>query len=99
MAATVIREDWARFHDLITYMDQLAGERLDELKEAGLAEDTIVFFYSDHGGNLSRAKRYLYNPGTQIPLIIRFPQKWRHLAPARPGEAVDRLVSFVDFPK
>lgn len=94
-----VREDWARFHDLITLMDGLAGERLRELEEAGLADDTIVFFYSDHGGNLSRAKRYIYNVGTQVPLIVRFPEKWQHLAPSLPGITVDRLVSFVDFPK
>ncbi|MCC6352776.1 MAG: sulfatase-like hydrolase/transferase [Verrucomicrobiae bacterium] len=94
-----IREDWARLHDLITLMDGMVGERLRELEEAGLADDTIVFFNSDHGGMLSRAKRYIYNVGTQVPLLIRFPKKWQHLAPAGPGGAVDRLVSFIDIPK
>jgi arylsulfatase A-like enzyme len=94
-----IREDWSRLHDLITLMDAQAGERLRELEEAGLAEETIVFFYSDHGGMLSRAKRYIYNGGTQVPFIVRFPDRWRHLAPTTPGGTVDRLVSFVDFPK
>jgi arylsulfatase A-like enzyme len=94
-----IREDWARLHDLITRMDEQVGGKLRELEEAGVADDTIVFFYSDHGGMLSRSKRYIYNVGTQVPLIVKFPEKWRHLAPARPGETFDRLVSFVDFPK
>lgn len=94
-----IRQDWARLHDLITRMDEMVGERLRELAEAGLADDTIVFFYSDHGGMLSRAKRFIYNVGTQVPLLVRFPKKWEHLAPAPPGSAVDRLVSFIDFPK
>jgi arylsulfatase A-like enzyme len=94
-----IREDWARLHDLITYMDEQVGGLLGELEDAGVADNTIVFFYSDHGGMLSRSKRYIYNVGTQVPLIIRFPEKWQHLAPAKPGETSDRLVSFVDFPK
>lgn len=94
-----IRTDWARLHDLITRMDQQVGERLRELEEAGEAENTIVFFYSDHGGMISRSKRYIYNVGTQVPFIARFPEKWRHLAPAGPGETYDSLVSFVDFPK
>lgn len=94
-----IRQDWARLHDLITCMDQQAGAKLRELEDAGVADNTIVFFYSDHGGMLSRSKRYIYNVGTQVPLIVRFPGKWRHLAPARAGEICDRLVSFVDFPK
>lgn len=94
-----IRMDWARLHDLITRMDEQVGERLRELEEAGEAENTIVFFYSDHGGMLSRSKRYIYNVGTQVPFIVRFPEKWRHLAPAEPGETYDPIVSFVDFPK
>ena len=94
-----IREDWARLHDLITHMDRLVGDRLRELKEAGLDENTIVFFYSDHGGMLCRSKRYIYNVGTQVPLIVRFPGKWQHLAPSAPGTASDRLVSFIDLPK
>jgi len=94
-----MRQDWARYHDLITLMDCMVGERLHELEELGLADETIVFFYSDHGGMLARSKRYIYNVGTRVPLIVRFPKKWQHLAPAAPGSVVDRLVSFVDFPK
>lgn len=94
-----IRRDWARLHDLVTLMDGMAGDRLRELEQLGLADDTIVFFYSDHGGQLARAKRFIYNVGTQVPLLVRFPKKWRHLAPGAPGGSADRLVSFVDFPK
>ena len=94
-----IRNDWARLHDLITLMDEKAGARLRELEEQGLTENTIVFFYSDHGGMLCRSKRYIYNVGTQVPLIVRFPKKWQHLAPAEPGQTEDRLVSFIDLPK
>lgn len=94
-----VRTDWARFHDLITRMDEIVGERLAELEAAGEADNTIVFFYSDHGGQLSRSKRYIYNVGTQVPLIVYVPEKWRHLAPLEPGFSSDELVSFVDFPK
>jgi len=92
-----IRYDWARLYDLITAMDKQVGEILQQLEEDGLADDTIVFFYSDHGGTLSAAKRYNYNRGTRVPMIVRFPAKWQHLAPAPPGSTVDRLVSFVDL--
>lgn len=94
-----IRQDWARLHDLITLMDRMVGEKLAELEGSGEAENTIVFFYSDHGGQLARSKRFIYNVGTQVPLIVRIPQKWRHLAPVQPGNATDRLVNFVDLPK
>jgi hypothetical protein len=49
---------------------------------------------------MPRSKRFLYSSGTHCPLIVRIPEKYRHLWPAeRPGTTVDRLVSFVDMPK
>jgi len=93
-----IRRDWANYYDQMTLMDAQIGEKLAELEKSGLADNTIVFYYSDHGGALPRGKRNIHDSGTRVPLIIRFPQKWRHLAPAEPGEWVDDLVSFVDLP-
>lgn len=91
------RRAWARYHDCITLMDRQAGEILDQLATDGLAEDTIVFFYADHGMGMPRGKRCLQDSGLRVPLIVRFPKKWAHLAPAQPGSVSDRLVSFVDF--
>ncbi|MCS7238192.1 MAG: sulfatase-like hydrolase/transferase [Thermoguttaceae bacterium] len=94
-----VRHDWAQYYDNITAMDRLVGERLQELEEAGLAEDTIVFFYSDHGSGMPRHKRWLYESGLKVPLIVYIPEKFRHLAPPeyRPGGVSERLVSFVDL--
>lgn len=92
------RRTWARYHDCITLLDRQVGEILDRLAADGLADDTIVFFFSDHGMGLPRGKRVLHDAGLRVPLLIRFPEKWRHLAPADPGTRVDQLVSFVDFP-
>jgi len=92
-----VREDWARFYDNITTMDSQAGEILDELEAEGLAENTIVVFYGDHGGILTRSKRYLYDTGTRVPMLVRFPDKYKHLAPGKPGTKSDRLVSFIDL--
>src|SRR5690606_24571990 len=58
-----MKHDWAQYYDKIEMMDQWMGERLKELEEAGLAENTIVFYYSDHAGVLGRSKRYLYESG------------------------------------
>lgn len=94
-----VRQDWAQYYDQITEMDALAGKTLRELADAGLAEDTIVFFYGDHGPGMPRCKRFPYNSGLQVPLIVYVPEKWRTLAPAdyQPGGRSDRLVSFVDL--
>ena len=93
----LVRRDWARYHDLITQMDSQAGDLLRQLEEDGLAEDTIVFFFSDHGVGLPRAKQWIYDAGMHVPLMVYFPEKYRHLAPAEPGSVVDRLVSFIDI--
>ncbi len=91
------RRAWARYHDCIALMDREVGELLGQLAADGLADDTIVFFFGDNGMGMPRGKRMLYDSGLHEPLIVRFPKGWRNLAPAGPGETVDRLVSFVDF--
>ena len=91
------RRAWARYHDCITRMDQEVGELLAQLEADGQAENTIVFFYGDHGMGMPRGKRVLHDSGLQVPLIVHFPKPWRHLAPVPAGATTDRLVSFVDF--
>ncbi|MEM7601902.1 MAG: sulfatase-like hydrolase/transferase [Verrucomicrobiota bacterium] len=94
-----VRKTVARFYDCVSVMDQQVGRILSELEEDGLADNTIVFFYSDHGSGMPRHKRLLHDSGMKVPLMVRFPEKYQHLAPAKPGETLDRLVTFVDFPK
>lgn len=93
----LVRREIARFYDCVTVMDSEVGRVLAQLEEDGLAENTIVFFYSDHGSGMPRHKRLLHDSGMKVPLLVRFPEKFKHLAPAAAGETVDRLVSFVDF--
>ena len=96
---TETREDWAQYYDKMTTMDGQVGEKLRELEEAGLAEDTIVVYFGDHGVGLPRSKRSPYNSGLRVPLIVYIPEKFRVLAPsdAVVGAHSDRLVSFVDL--
>jgi len=93
-----MRHDWAQYYDKIEDMDKEVGNLLKELEESGLTETTIVMYYGDNGGVLARSKRFLYETGTRIPLIIRIPQKYNHMFPGKkPGDKVDRLVNFVDL--
>jgi len=92
-----IRSNWVQYFEIIRKMDSQVGALLKELEERGLAEDTIVFYYADHGGILPRSKRYLYDTGAHVPMVVRFPEKYQHLAPAAAGTKSDQIVTFVDL--
>jgi len=91
------RYTYARYLDRHMEVDKAMGEFVSKLEEEGLMEDTIIFYYGDHGGVLPRGKGYAYNSGLQVPLIIYIPKKWKHLAPAPAGSRIEGFVQFVDF--
>jgi len=92
----ISRRTMARVYDCTTMVDKQMGEVLDKLEKDGLADDTIIFIYADHGEGIPRAK---CSPvfGYQIPLIVKFPKKYQHLAPSAPGTVCNDIVSFEDF--
>ncbi|MEL7530794.1 MAG: sulfatase [Bacteroidota bacterium] len=87
----IAKKDIRRMYRNIKEMDHRVGEILAELEADGLLENTIVFWYSDHGGPLPRQKRLLHDSGMRVPMAIRFPNK------AFAGTTDDRLISFIDF--
>jgi uncharacterized sulfatase len=93
----VVRDRWKRNYELITAMDAWVGEKVAELKAAGEWDNTIVVFWSDHGIGLPRAKRFIYDSGTHVPLIMHIPEAFREHVPLEPGAADGRLISSVDF--
>ena len=86
-----VRKSIARHYDNISTVDSIVGEHLKRLEKEGLAGNTIVFFWGDHGDGLPRAKRWVYDSGTHIPLIIRWPGK------IKPGTTIEDLISSIDF--
>ena len=91
-----VREDLARHYDNIAEMDRQVGEILRQLESDGLADDTIVFYWSDHGDGIPRGKRSLYDSGLRVPLMIRWPAGLGP-PPFAPGTASEELVSFIDL--
>ncbi len=85
-----VREALARVYTRIEQNDQLLGKFLEQLEEDGLADNTLVFHWSDHGP-LPRGKRYPYDAGIHIPMIVR------GLEEIKPGTVSDRLVSTIDL--
>ena len=94
-----VRRDWAQYYDKVTEMDAQVGGVLKELEEDGLADDTIIFYYGDHGPGMPRSKRWPYNSGLSVPLVVSVPEKFKHLAPGDyvGGGKSDRLVGFIDL--
>ena len=85
------RQALARHYDNLATADARVGELLDQLEADGLAENTIVFLWSDHGEGLPRGKRWPYDAGIRIPLIVRWP------GALSPGSSTEQLVSLIDL--
>ena len=86
-----VRQDMARFFSNVVDLDSLVGSLLQQLETDGLLENTIIFFWSDHGDGLPFSKRELYDRGIKVPLVIRFPGK------IKAGTREDQLISLIDL--
>lgn len=86
------RKDWAWYSDNISEMDRQAGLILQQLEDDGLADNTIVVFWGDHGRGLPRGKRWIYDSGVRVPMIVRWPGY------VGAGTARGDLVSTQDLP-
>ena len=99
----VVRQNIACYYDKISQLDGQIQAILDELEADGLADDTIVWFWGDHGWGLTRGKRWIYDSGTRVPLMVRVPPKWRRWAGAgeagsvAPGTVEGEFAQFIDF--
>ena len=94
-----VRQDWAQYYDKLTEMDAQVGEVLAQLRQDNLHESTIVVYYGDHGCGLPRGKRWLYQSGLHVPMIVSVPTRYQHLVGNnyKSGGQEARLVSFVDL--
>jgi len=92
-----IRKMWARYYTNVGIIDYQFSQILQELEEDGLADNTLVFFFSDHGTGLPRGKRALYDSGLKIPLLVRIPPKYADRFDFSPGTKEGSMVSFLDF--
>lgn len=96
------RQDWAIILDAITLADEVVGQVLENLEEDGLADNTIIWVWGDHGTGTFRGKRFIYDSGTRVPLLIHVPPKYADCwsLPEQqcvPGAVRDDLISFADF--
>ena len=86
-----IRRDWANGLEAMQLVDRQVGEVLKRLEDEGLADNTLVFFIGDHGVCHIRGKQFLYDEGTRIPMVMRWPGK------VQPGQVNRDLISALDI--
>lgn len=94
---SVFRYTRARYHDRMMAIDQVVRDTVAELEEAGVLDDTFIFYFGDHGGVLPRSKGYAYESGLHVPLIVRIPKNFQHLCDRELASRTDGFVEFVDF--
>jgi len=87
----------AKYRDQILKMDNQVGDILTMLEEDSLMENTIIFYFGDHGGVLPGSKGYLFETGLHVPLVIYVPEKYRQWTEFAKSNEVNDFVSFVDF--
>jgi arylsulfatase A-like enzyme len=87
----VMREDWAQYLNSVLYLDAEVGKILKRLEDEGIADNTIVFLWTDHGISHARGKQFLYDEGIRVPLIVR----WTGVI--KPGTVREELVSHIDI--
>ena len=85
-----IKKDFLTNYKNIERLDEKIGQIINQLKEDGLYDNTIIFFYSDHGGPFPRYKRSIYDTGIKCPLIIKWIDK-------KEIKRNNQMISFIDF--
>ncbi|HEY1603291.1 MAG TPA: sulfatase [Pirellulales bacterium] len=93
----ITRADWAGYLDAISEADRKIGRVLAQLETDGLANDTVVIFFGDHGHCHVRGKQFCYDEGLHIPLVIRWPKNFPAPAGFNAGTVDDRLVAAIDI--
>jgi len=87
----IIRHDLAVNYSNLKRLDDQIAEVIAQLKEDGLYENSIIFFYGDHGGPFPRHKRALYDTGIKVPLVVKFAEN------QKAGSRDNGMISFIDF--
>ena len=89
-ASDAIKSDFLANYKNLEILDAKIGIIIDQLKEDGLYDNTIIFFFSDHGGPFPRYKRSIYETGIRCPMIA----KW---IDNNDKPENNQLISFIDF--
>jgi N-sulfoglucosamine sulfohydrolase len=93
----VTRKDWAAYLDAASELDRKIGLILQQLEADGLADNTVILFFGDHGESHVRGKQFCYEEGLHIPLIIHWPKSFPAPKQYKSGLVDDRIIEAIDF--
>ena len=93
----ITRQEWARYLNSISGMDRRIGRVLQQLREDGIAEDTVIIFFADNGRLEARGIHWCYDTGLHVPMIIRWPKNFPAPAGIRSGAVSDQVISLLDL--
>lgn len=93
----IVKEEWARYLNSISGMDQRVGRILNQLEKDGLTDNTIVIFFADNGRLTARGIHYCYDVGLHVPMIIRWPKNYPAPPQFQPDTANDQVISLLDL--
>jgi arylsulfatase A-like enzyme len=93
----LVRYTHARYLDRMQAIDKQVAKVVKQLKEDGVWDSTVIFYFGDHGGVLPRSKGYAYDTGLHVPLVVRVPPQFQSNWNITAGSDDDRFVEFVDF--
>ncbi len=88
---------YAKYLDLHKKADDAIGQFVRQLENEGYLDNTIIFYYGDHGGVLPRSKGYIYESGLHVPLVVYVPEQFQYLMPVEMGSKVDAFIRFIDL--
>jgi arylsulfatase A-like enzyme len=91
------RRNMARLYNSLQAMDKKVGQLIQKIKDEGEWDNTIVFFFGDHGQGMPRFKTNASRLGTQVPFVIRFPEKYKQLIKTSVNNTFSELVTFEDL--
>ena len=92
----MVREEWARYLNSNSHMDIRIGWILEQLREDGLADNTIIVFFGDNGRMEPRGIHWLWDTGIHVPMIIYYPENLPKPPQYQPGAVIDDVVSLLD---
>ncbi|MEA1876641.1 MAG: sulfatase [Bacteroidota bacterium] len=93
-----MRKHLVRVHNSLNLTDIEIGLLVDSLRQNGLLESTIIFFFADHGEGIPKGKTNPTGMGFKVPFFIWFPEQYKHLSPWPLGRITNELISFEDLP-